>query len=1349
MAILKIAEGEFLNTDIPAFEALSDLKITEQFIKLAQDLKKVAPRSEDFLYFTAIMLHGAEAALIDLKTGEPKVDKSGKVVTGGFTEDWKWECSDSSIDPYSNQNGDIFPSSELKKAYKKWVGRPLCINHQSSDVEGIRGIIIDTHWDDKCKRVVGLCALDKKSYPDLAHKVKTGYANCVSMGTAVGKALCTYCQKPAITEKDYCDHVRNKKGQRVNNVKIGEINLDLAPIELSLVVTPADQQAKVLKVIASLNNYIDQRNELLESKEVAASTQIKQIDEAVKVVEAQLNRLFAECSEDSCQFVRDDSGHIKMIKSAQQSVNWDSYFKIAEEADRAADPSLRKLLQGKMREMRPSLNIEEVKNDPRLLVAFSSAMRTNDPYLKQILADDMDKLEAKSESEPTPALTSPFGVEKDVNISGDSTVSIGANDERVGRMQNANPEDIMVGQEATPTNAFQFGNLQADKVLDTLMKQAQLIESEINKLKFNQVINSEEQMNESRLRRRAEARREMLKETGKTKKNKSKKAYFLGTEEPTPGKPKYKPDALADKARDADRHMMQDKDMGGEEGLFSGDEEMKKKLLRAEELQNRALKRRAYFHGTEEPMPGKSQYKKDQAAEKARVLDKNMMQDADMGGSEGLFPGDEEMKKKLSRAELSNAVLRTKFTKVRNTDSTINKSASYFEIFAGDKRLLKATAREIYGNQLNQYWDFISSQEYGKEVIAAIRNQGFQKVARLLKGAQAMPAGVPAAPPAPDMAAGMPQMPAMPPMGADMGMGAATGEAEEEPAKDADKSDKQSEVDGQLAKIEEAIAKIRDLVASDKGGKEIVDIDINVDDSGVEAKKGDDAADELGSSLTAALKPLAREIYAELDQAADELALISETFGKAASFNRKQKVVLAEVTSEALKEGSALLEEANVLIAVAKKAKEEEAEKAEKKSKVPAFMKAMKAKKVEKKNAKDKMNKADDKKKKMKAKKVKKAQLAEMLLKLAKDIEDDYMDDDMEEGSLFDSLDEEPKSRKHVDEEDDSEEELSFEDEEMLSDLEEGVSSEDDSLDDLDLERLLGKSDEEESEEEDVLETSEDDEDSLDELDEDLESEELDSDEDEEELDALDGSEFADDANDGGWCNECGQAKDGNHKKHKKHASSKEKDLVKMALESRRARREAMAKKATAGEFSPVLSDAHKGAENPETALDSKPASDGAVVEGLEEAHKKMVEVAKKSAAADPEATKYYKGFFGDAEGGNEYAAELTKDFVTKKAEDEKSKYRVKLRRAYDLGLEMQEKGLLSRTKEALDSQVDEIMKFSDDAFEAFKRSVANTRAVVKTAAAKPVLQSGVREDNSEPSESLSISDALVNISWS
>ena len=247
MPIIKL--GEAINitaADIqPVENVLADPEIVERFKKFAAGLKTIAPMAKDFLYFTAVMMHAAEAALLN-SDGSLKKDASGNELTARWDkvgDGVRWVCSDHNIRPYKNNNNDIFPESELITAHKKWIGRPLCLDHKSSSVDAIRGVIVDTYYDRTHKRVIALCALDKVNYPDLARKVSTGYAASVSMGTAVGRAVCSDCHRVARVESDFCDHMRSKSCY-------GEINLDLSPIELSIVVNGADPQAKIKHIIA-------------------------------------------------------------------------------------------------------------------------------------------------------------------------------------------------------------------------------------------------------------------------------------------------------------------------------------------------------------------------------------------------------------------------------------------------------------------------------------------------------------------------------------------------------------------------------------------------------------------------------------------------------------------------------------------------------------------------------------------------------------------------------------------------------------------------------------------------------------------------------------------------------------------------------------------------------------------------------------------------------------------------------------------------------------------------------------------------------------------------------------------
>jgi hypothetical protein len=91
--------------------------------------------------------------------------------------------------------------------------------------------------------------------------------------------------------------------------------------------------------------------------------------------------------------------------------------------------------------------------------------------------------------------------------------------------------------------------------------------------------------------------------------------------------------------------------------------------------------------------------------------------------------------------------------------------------------------------------------------------------------------------------------------------------------------------------------------------------------------------------------------------------------------------------------------------------------------------------------------------------------------------------------------------------------------------------------------------------------------------------------------------------------------------------------------------------------------------------------------------------------------------------------------FQTKKVEDERESYKIKLRRAYDVAIDMQKKGLLPISKTALDKQVDDIMDFDDKAFEAFKRSVAAARPVESIKVARDLggINVGVESTSEQP----------------
>jgi hypothetical protein len=60
----------------------------------------------------------------------------------------------------------------------------------------------------------------------------------------------------------------------------------------------------------------------------------------------------------------------------------------------------------------------------------------------------------------------------------------------------------------------------------------------------------------------------------------------------------------------------------------------------------------------------------------------------------------------------------------------------------------------------------------------------------------------------------------------------------------------------------------------------------------------------------------------------------------------------------------------------------------------------------------------------------------------------------------------------------------------------------------------------------------------------------------------------------------------------------------------------------------------------------------------------------------------------------------------------------------------MQDKGLISQGRDAMNRQVDDVMKFDEPAFEAFKRALSRTTNIVKGAGGSgPALQVGISEE--------------------
>ena len=190
--------------------------------------------------------------------------------------------------------------------------------------------------------------------------------------------------------------------------------------------------------------------------------------------------------------------------------------------------------------------------------------------------------------------------------------------------------------------------------------------------------------------------------------------------------------------------------------------------------------------------------------------------------------------------------------------------------------------------------------------------------------------------------------------------------------------------------------------------------------------------------------------------------------------------------------------------------------------------------------------------------------------------------------------------------------------------------------------------------------------------------------------------------------------------------------------------------------FSDMLDQANKLTDG-QTELDVKPSDSLGLVETLPEENKAMLELAKappnvrKEAAAiqrlvsegkldpkdvdalvaeglDKEAVAYWKKYFGEVDGGGEFASELVKEHVKAEMAEELNKFRVKLARAYELAYDMADRGLCHHERPAISAQVDEIMKFNDESFDSLKRVVARHTPLLHKEAGR-IPQVGLRGD--------------------
>jgi len=161
-----------------------------------------------------------------------------------------------------NRNGIAFPTNELARfmpppiarmAYKAWAGCPVHLEHDNEDHTKAYGVILDASFhkvsgygNGKLWKVMGLLAIDKNKYPDIAQQVLTKEINTYSMGALVDSFTCGFCGSEC-TSKFCCRHITDIKDVNWTMQKDWDGTQHLAflnahginPIECSIVKDPA------------------------------------------------------------------------------------------------------------------------------------------------------------------------------------------------------------------------------------------------------------------------------------------------------------------------------------------------------------------------------------------------------------------------------------------------------------------------------------------------------------------------------------------------------------------------------------------------------------------------------------------------------------------------------------------------------------------------------------------------------------------------------------------------------------------------------------------------------------------------------------------------------------------------------------------------------------------------------------------------------------------------------------------------------------------------------------------------------------------------------------------------------
>lgn len=189
----------------------------------------------------------------------------------------------------ASEGGFTVEASEgSKTGFATFVGKPIFVDHNNSDPERARGVIVDAKFHVEDGKTAGkldpyyasapdnhmppchvelLLEVDAKTFPKLAEAIIKGASDAdkgidgFSMGCDVEKTICNICKNSATAPDEYCDHVKmkgaefdeldDKTGKKTGKTKKAfEDCYGVRFFEISAVFDPADETALTKEVIS-------------------------------------------------------------------------------------------------------------------------------------------------------------------------------------------------------------------------------------------------------------------------------------------------------------------------------------------------------------------------------------------------------------------------------------------------------------------------------------------------------------------------------------------------------------------------------------------------------------------------------------------------------------------------------------------------------------------------------------------------------------------------------------------------------------------------------------------------------------------------------------------------------------------------------------------------------------------------------------------------------------------------------------------------------------------------------------------------------------------------------------------